>query len=432
MESNNYAGFLGAQPNQGQPSQQQGSTGAPQYQQVQLIPSQFPLPPMVVLQHLSQNPPDPRLWDQTKSNDFRGVVRDYNDAVALQHEYFNQRHNNHDYPPIPSHDPSQDFPQNDPARQKALVGQIFKAIRNKNGLLNGQAVRDDHGQAIFDASGKILRKPDANTKRIDELPDVKLELLCWSILIGIRDAHEGSLYATEWSWAYSFNYEPYETFMKRFEKVLELLEVSKRAVCDLLEASWMCRIANAPDWELERKRRNKDGNAKKGNYYKEGKKKMQSKRSSGGAENAGQGDGDLSGVADEEPREARPRKRQRRAPKTSAAPAQQPSTRVANFGDQQVPALGQPRVINPGLPQLSNQAFAAAPPPMGLPPRVQLPPAPFGGINPVTTQGSLSFGGAPTHEAPTTSPPQQRSAASDSESDEDSLAQDWSTLYFPN
>ncbi|KUI63507.1 hypothetical protein VM1G_10239 [Cytospora mali] len=430
MEFNNYAGFLGAQPNQGQPSQQPGSTGAPQYQQVQLIPSQFPLPPMVRLQHLSQNPPDPRLWDQRKSNDFRGVVRDYNDAVALQQQYFTQRHDNHAQ--LPSHNPSREFPQSDPARQKALVGQIFKAIRNKNGLLNGQAVRDDQGRVAFDTSGKILRKPDANTKRIDELPDVKLELLCWSILMGIRDAHEGSLYAAEWSWAYSFNHEPYETFMERFEKVLELLEVSKRAVCDLLEASWMCRIANAPNWELERKRRNKDGNAKKGNYYKEGKKKMQSKGSTGGAENPGQGDGDLSGVANEEPREARPRKRQRRAPKTSAAPAQQPSTLVANFGDQQVPALGQPRIINPGLPQLSNQVFAAAPPPMGLPPRVQLPTAPFGGSIPVMTQRSSSFGGAPTYEAPTTSSPQQRYAASDSESDKDFFAQDWSTLYFPN
>ncbi|ROW01131.1 hypothetical protein VSDG_02835 [Cytospora chrysosperma] len=241
-------------------------------------------------QHIAQAPPDPRLLDETKSNIFRGIISDRGDSVALQSQYFTQRRKNHELPQGPAHDPNEDFPTNVSPRQKVLVGQIFDAIRNKTGLLNGRPVRDDQGQLALDGSGNVLRKPDANTKRVDELADVKVEMLCWDILYGIKDAHEGSLYGTEWTWAHSFNYEPHETFMQRFEKVVDLLSVSKRAVCDLLEASWLCRIANAPSWELSRKRRNKDGNERKSDVYKEGKRRIQSQASIGLDDYAEEGD----------------------------------------------------------------------------------------------------------------------------------------------
>lgn len=159
----------------------------PAHQQpVQLVPTQFPILPIVMPQHIAQAPPDPRLLDETKSNIFRGIISDRGDSVALQSQYFTQRRKNHELPQGPAHDPNEDFPTNVSPRQKVLVGQIFDAIRNKTGLLNGRPVHDDQGQLALDGSGNVLRKPDANTKRVDELADVKVEMLCWDILVSLQ------------------------------------------------------------------------------------------------------------------------------------------------------------------------------------------------------------------------------------------------------
>lgn len=154
-------------------------------QPVQLVPTQFPIPPIVVPQHLARNPADPRLLDETTSSQFRGLINNRGDCVALQSQYFARRHKNHDLSLDPEHRPDENFPADDPARQKMLVGQIFLAIRKKTGLLNGQAVRDDQGEPSLDPSGNILRQPDANTRRVDGMSDVKVEMLSWDILVSI-------------------------------------------------------------------------------------------------------------------------------------------------------------------------------------------------------------------------------------------------------
>lgn len=69
----------------------------------------------------------------------------------------------------------------------------------------------------------------------------------------------------------------------------------------------MCRIANAPSWELSRKRRNKDGNERKSDVYKEGKRRIQSQASIGLDDYAEEGD---HGIAVAVPHQSRPRKRQ--------------------------------------------------------------------------------------------------------------------------
>lgn len=150
---------------------------------VRLVSTRFPIPLIVVPQHIAQNPLDPRLLDETKSSQFRGMISDRGDSVALQRQYYTQRRKYHELPQGPAHDPNEDFPTNDSARQKMLVGQIFQAIRNKAGLLDVRPVRDDQGQPVFDGNGNILKKPDTNTKRVDEMTDIKVEMLSWDILV---------------------------------------------------------------------------------------------------------------------------------------------------------------------------------------------------------------------------------------------------------
>lgn len=70
--------------------------------------------------------------------------------------------------------------------------------------------------------------------------------------------------------------------------------MSKRIICDLLEASWMCRTANAPGWELERKRRNKNLNARRSKVLRESTKRTRSRASVDDDENNDVENGDVS------------------------------------------------------------------------------------------------------------------------------------------
>lgn len=103
--------------------------------------------------------------------------------------------------------------------------------------------------------------------------------------LGIRDAQRGGLYALKWTWGRNFEYEHFDSFIDRFNAVLESInvsilwdiykscllvlllthpkQVSKKAAADLMEPSWACRLANAPEHEVQRKKGNMRGNKKK-------------------------------------------------------------------------------------------------------------------------------------------------------------------------
>lgn len=103
--------------------------------------------------------------------------------------------------------------------------------------------------------------------------------------LGIRDAQLGGLYALKWTWDRNFEYQHFDSFMDRFDAVVEsinvsilqanykifllvlllthLKQVSKKAASDLMEPSWTCRLTNAPEHEVQRKKGNMRGNKKK-------------------------------------------------------------------------------------------------------------------------------------------------------------------------
>ncbi|KAL2285159.1 hypothetical protein FJTKL_08386 [Diaporthe vaccinii] len=225
-----------------------------------------------------------RLDDPLVSEDFRGEIRDINDYLTLSALFAAQRKEGHEIAPL-SQDPDKNFPDNDPAKQQQLVGRLFEAMRNQIDILDGTVKKDASKQVIRDANGRPVMRDSGFARRMRDEPNVRLEMLAWGLLLGIRDAQLGALYALEWTWNRNFEYQHFDSFMDRFNAVVEsinvsilqtiykicllvlllthLRQVSKKAAADLMEPSWTCRLANAPEHEVQRKKGNMQGNKKK-------------------------------------------------------------------------------------------------------------------------------------------------------------------------
>lgn len=123
-----------------------------------------------------------RLDDPLVSEDFRGEIRDINDYVTLSALFAAQRKEGHEISPL-SQDPNKNFPDNDPAKQKQLVGRLFEAMRNQIDILDGTVKKDANKQVIRDENGEPVRRDSGTARRMRDEPNIRLEMLAWGLLV---------------------------------------------------------------------------------------------------------------------------------------------------------------------------------------------------------------------------------------------------------
>ncbi|KAK2600821.1 hypothetical protein N8I77_010328 [Diaporthe amygdali] len=170
-----------------------------------------------------------------------------------------QRKEGHTIAPL-SRDPDENFPDDDPNKQRQLAGRLFNAMRNRINVLDGTIMKDANKQVILDANGEPRKSENNTIRRVCNEPNIRLEMVAWGPLLAIRGAQLGDFYALKWTWDHNFEYQYYDSFMDRYNSVLAAVTGSKKAVADLMETSWSCRLANTPEHELHRKGANRRDN----------------------------------------------------------------------------------------------------------------------------------------------------------------------------
>lgn len=123
-------------------------------------------------------PPPGQLLDHPhRGNQFQGLVQNSAHAYSLMAQRSLR---------VPVEFPSTlegDFPYGDDDKQKALVGQIFLAIRSMSGIYDWKFKRNKNGD--------FIPEPDLNAIAIIELTDIHVELLAWQILVSNYPASLG-------------------------------------------------------------------------------------------------------------------------------------------------------------------------------------------------------------------------------------------------
>lgn len=123
-----------------------------------------------------------RLDDPLVSEDYRGQIRDINDYHNLMDYFAAQRKDEHEIAPL-SEDPDENFPDNDPAKQRELVGRLFEAMRNQTDIMDGTVKKDENKQVVRDANGEPVKRENAIIRRMREETNTRLELLAWTLLV---------------------------------------------------------------------------------------------------------------------------------------------------------------------------------------------------------------------------------------------------------
>lgn len=123
-----------------------------------------------------------RLDDPLVSEDFRGEIRDMNDYFTLSAAFAAQRKDGHDIAPL-SRDPDKNFPDNDPVKQKQLVGRLFEAMRNQIDIMDGTFKKDANKQVIRDANGMPVKRETNIIRRTREETNIRLEMLAWGLMV---------------------------------------------------------------------------------------------------------------------------------------------------------------------------------------------------------------------------------------------------------
>lgn len=154
--------------------------------------------------------------------------------------------------------------------------------------------------------------------------------------------------------------------MYKFCQLFPLLtfakQVSKKAVVDLMEPSWVCRLANAPDHEVQRKNRNKEGNKKKQTLLEEANaKRKRDREEQEDHQEAGEDNHSETPAAPVTPARQATRKtasrNSRKQPKRSASD----TPRRAAANTQSVTAPPSEQSSMPATPQGFTQEAAVAP-----------------------------------------------------------------------
>lgn len=216
-------------------------------------------------------------------------------------------------------------------------------------------------------------------------------LTLFYLQLGIRDSQLGALYALKWTWDRNFQYEEYPSFMDRYNAVLESIkvsiirtvyqfcqkfplltfakQVSKKAVADLMEPSWVCRLANAPDYEVQRKNRNKEGNKKKQTLLEEANaKRKRDREEQEDHQEAGEDNHDAASHSHSETSAAPATPARQATRKTASRNARKQPKRLASDTPRQAaantqsvtaPPSGQPAM--PAMPQGFTQEATVAP-----------------------------------------------------------------------
>lgn len=123
-----------------------------------------------------------RLDDPLVSEDFRGEIRDINDYFTLSAAFAAQRKEGHDIAPL-SQDPDKNFPDNDPVKQKQLVGRLFEAMRNQIDIMDGTFKKDANKQVIRDVNGMPVKRETNIIRRTREETNIRLEMLAWGLMV---------------------------------------------------------------------------------------------------------------------------------------------------------------------------------------------------------------------------------------------------------
>lgn len=123
-----------------------------------------------------------RLDDPLVSEDFRGEIRDINDYTALSAAFAARRKQDHEIASL-SQDSNKNFPNNDPAKQRQLVGRLFEAMRNQIDILDGTVKKDKDKQVVRDVNGEPVMRMNATIRRTRDEPNIRLELLAWGLLV---------------------------------------------------------------------------------------------------------------------------------------------------------------------------------------------------------------------------------------------------------
>lgn len=123
-----------------------------------------------------------RLDDPLVSEDFRGEIRDINDYNALSAVFAARRKEDHEIATL-SQDPNKNFPDNDPVKQRQLVGRLFEAMRNQIDILDGTIKKDKDKQVIRDVNGEPVKRENATIRRTREETNIRLEMLSWGLMV---------------------------------------------------------------------------------------------------------------------------------------------------------------------------------------------------------------------------------------------------------
>lgn len=135
-------------------------------------------------QQQQQQALEARLDDPLVSENFRGEIRDINDYFTLSTAFAAQRKEDHKIAPL-SQDPDKNFPHNDPAKQRELVGRLFEAMRNQVGILDGTVKKDANKQVMSDANGEPVMRDNVIIRRVRDETNIRLELLAWGLLVSL-------------------------------------------------------------------------------------------------------------------------------------------------------------------------------------------------------------------------------------------------------
>ncbi|KAB5578498.1 hypothetical protein GE09DRAFT_1052521 [Coniochaeta sp. 2T2.1] len=130
--------------------------------------------------------------------------------------------------------------------KKDLVRELYDAMRDCSDKIDNtpakRGKRKADGRA--GASGTAHEEPHGNAqvRRVQEAPNVVLEILCWKLL-------NGAIGISPWD-GIKPKYEAYGSFHGRFAELLEAVKKSKAMVDNLMEVDFVKRLAAAPKGEL--------------------------------------------------------------------------------------------------------------------------------------------------------------------------------------
>ncbi|KAB5549834.1 hypothetical protein GE09DRAFT_1060243 [Coniochaeta sp. 2T2.1] len=146
------------------------------------------------------------------------------------------------------------------------VRELYDAMRDCSEKIDNTPTKRGKRKADgrVGSSGTADEEPHGNARvrRVQEVPNVVLEILCWKLLYAVKDAQNGAIGISQWDGPKP-KYEVYGSFHGRYTELLEAVKKSKAMVDNLMEVDFIKRLAAAPKIELTSKAQNKRANQNK-------------------------------------------------------------------------------------------------------------------------------------------------------------------------